>query len=214
MASEPQEMLPPLEESDAGVQASLQQLFGTADLAAHLIPTQIIRHIVATVDNLPRKELAVQLRPLQPVPGNFLVTGSEDKQDLMLATENYARYSPVVRLLNAIEIQQAAAWYRRFYPLFQQAYENLGYPHGYFNDRLVQVIDHLLETPELRHPSPLVRPNVFYQFADPALESRSAGQKTLLRMGPDNVLLIKTRLREFRQAITQSLVTEASPPVE
>jgi hypothetical protein len=48
---------------------------------------------------------------------------------------------------------------------------------------------------------------VLYEFADPALESRSAGQKLLLRMGAENAARAKGRLREFRREITA-----ASPP--
>jgi hypothetical protein len=40
-----------------------------------------------------------------------------------------------------------------------------------------------------------------YEFADPALEARSAGQKTLIRMGSANALRVKAKLREFRRQI-------------
>jgi hypothetical protein len=103
-------------------------------------------------------------------------------------------------------MQQVAAVYVHFYPLFQEAYQDLGYPNGYFNDRLVQVIDSLLATPQPAAPIQLVRPNVMYTFADPALESRPAGQKLLIRMGPDNAAIIKAKLTELRTAIT------AAPP--
>ena len=72
---------------------------------------------------------------------------------------------------------QVASVYKHFYPLFQQAYVDLGYPDGYFNDRLVEVIDHLLATPEVAGPIKLTQPGVFYQYADPSIEERSAGQK-------------------------------------
>jgi len=45
-----------------------------------------------------------------------------------------------------------------------------------------------------------------YTYADPGLESRSAGQKLLMRMGPDNAAVIKAKLTELRAAIT------AAPP--
>jgi hypothetical protein len=89
-----------------------------------------------------------------------------------------------------------------YYPLFQQAYRELGYPDGYFNDRLVVVIDHLLQTPDVTQPVALTQPNVMYEYADPALESRSAGQKLLLRSGPENETAIKAKLREIRAALT------------
>jgi type II secretory pathway component PulM len=47
-----------------------------------------------------------------------------------------------------------------------------------------------------------VQPKVLYVFADPALESRSAGQKILMRMGPVNEARVKTKLRDVRRALT------------
>ena len=75
-------------------------------------------------------------------------------------------------------MQQLRNVYFRFYPLFQQSYQNLGYPNGYFNDRLVQVIDMLLATPQPTGPIELVRPNVMYTFADPTLEARPGRAET------------------------------------
>jgi Protein of unknown function (DUF3014) len=47
-----------------------------------------------------------------------------------------------------------------------------------------------------------VQPKVLYQFADPELESRSAGQKILMRMGPVNESRVKAKLRDIRKALT------------
>ena len=49
-------------------------------------------------------------------------------------------------------MQQVASLYLHFYPLFQQAYQSLGYPNGYFNDRLVATIDNLLAAPDVSGP--------------------------------------------------------------
>jgi hypothetical protein len=68
------------------------------------------------------------------------------------------------------------------------------------------VIDSLLATPQPAGPIELVRPNVMYLYADPALESRTAGQKLLIRMGPENAAAIKVKLTQLRAAIT------AAPP--
>jgi len=89
---------------------------------------------------------------------------------------NFARYQPpMVAVIGKLDVQQLAAVYIRFYPLFSKRIKT-GIPNGYFNDRLVQVIDILLATPQPTGPIALVRPNVLYVFADPALESRPAGQ--------------------------------------
>ncbi len=105
-------------------------------------------------------------------------------------------------MIGKLDARQLAAVYIHFYPLFQQAYQSLGYPNGYFNDRLVEVIDNLLAAPEPKEPIGLVRPNVMYTFADPTLESRSAGQKLLIRMGPQNSKALKAKLTELKAAVT------------
>ena len=192
-----EQALPPLAESDDAVQESLSGVFGKT-IEEVLVPNDIVRNVVVTVDNLPRKKTAVQRRPLHPTPGEFAVGGAEE---LTLSDANYARYETVVKLAQSADAEQVAALYRRFYPLFQEAYADLGYPDGYFNDRLVEVIDHLLATPEVQGPIRLTQPGVFYEFADPTLEERSAGQKLLIRMGPENATVIKTKLRELRAAV-------------
>jgi len=48
----------------------------------------------------------------------------------------------------------------------------------------------------------LSQPKVLYEYADPSLEARSAGQKILIRMGPVNESRVKTKLREIRRALT------------
>jgi len=65
------------------------------------------------------------------------------------------------------------------------------------------VIDHLLETPEVAAPIQLAQPKVLWEYADKGLESRSAGQKLLIRMGPANARVIKAKLREFRAEIVK-----------
>ncbi len=191
--------LPQLNDSDQPLRGALVGAVGEEAIAQYLVPQEVIRHFVVTLDNLPRKKIAVDLRPVKATPGTFVASGGGES--IVLDSENFARYTPLVRIVQAADTKQVAAVYRRFYPLFQEAYENLGYPSAYFNDRLVQVIDHLLETPEVRSPIKLVQPRVFYEFADPALEARSAGQKLLIRMGSDNAAVIKAKLREIRAQV-------------
>jgi hypothetical protein len=108
----------------------------------------------------------------------------------------------MVNAVHKLDMQRVAEVYLRFYPLFQGAYQDLGYPTGYFNDRLVAAIDSLLAAPEPGGPIELTRPNVMYVFADPTLEALPAGQKLLIRMGPDNAAVIKAKLKELRAVIS------------
>jgi Protein of unknown function (DUF3014) len=199
--------LPPLNDSDRTIKEALGALLG-ANAPQYLVPEDIVRHIVVTVDNLPRQKLAVTKRPVVPLSGAFLVQGDDQGEEVhaTLDPKNFARYDSMVKVVRQLDMQRVADLYFRFYPLFQGAYQDLGYPTGYFNDRLVQAIDSLLATPQVAGPIELARPNVMYLFADPTLEARPAGQKILLRMGPDNAAAIKAKLTELRAIIT------AAPP--
>jgi Protein of unknown function (DUF3014) len=191
--------LPALNDSDAVVHDSLAGVFGRDPVEKFLVPQNIVRHIVVTVDNLPRRKVAVELRPVKPTAGQTLTAHQGDLTTLSDA--NFERYTPLVRVVQATDVKALAVVYQRLYPLFQQAYEDLGYPGKYFNDRLVEVIDQLLQTPEVPAPIPVVQPKVFWEYADPNLENRPAGQKLLIRMGPQNARVIKAKLREFRAEI-------------
>ncbi|HEU0219650.1 MAG TPA: DUF3014 domain-containing protein, partial [Gallionella sp.] len=114
---------------------------------------------------------------------------------------NAARYTPYVKIAAAIDAKKLAELYVRLYPLFQQAYEELGYPKKYFNDRLIVVLDDLLAAPDIKEPIRLIRPNVFYLFADSDLEGRSIGQRILMRTGGKNEAIIKAKLREIKQEL-------------
>lgn len=189
--------LPALDESDAKLQQALSDIAPEHRLRSLFHTSGMIRRFVVTIDNLPGRQLPRSRHSLvRPTPGRLAVRG--EGETLYLSADNFIRYRPFVDLVDGVDSTRVVAIYRRFYPLFQQAYEELGYPSGYFNDRLVDVIDHLLSTPDVERPIRLVRPHVLYRYADPALEALSAGQKVLIRIGPRNAARIKTKLRELR----------------
>jgi Protein of unknown function (DUF3014) len=191
--------LPTLNDSDAAMSTALTQVVGVSAVKDFLLPENIIRHLVVTIDNLPRQKVAVQKLPTSAVEGSFAVIG--DELHATLDAQNFARYEPMVAVVRQLDMKALVAVYTRFYPLFQQSYQDLGYPKGYFNDRLVKVIDNLLATPQPTGPVELVRPNVMYLYADPALESLSAGQKLLIRMGAQNASIVKAKLTDLRALV-------------
>ena len=202
IASQPDKPLPKLNESDSDIAGALAGLVGRKSIDELLVPEMVVRHIVVTVDNLPRNKVAEQMRPVKSLEGQTVTATSGDI--ITLTEENSARYAAFMKVVQNTDTKQLGTLYIRYYPLFQQAYEDLGYPGQYFNDRLVEVIDHLLQTPEVRGPIQLKQGKVFYEYADPALEARSAGQKLLLRMGSQNQAAIKKKLRDLRTVVTTS----------
>jgi hypothetical protein len=199
--TEPAVPLPSLDESDPEVASTLTETFGEQVVADYLRPESFIRNVVVAIDSLPRPVIALDRRPIQPTLGLFAVSGAEDA--LVLSEENYSRYTPFVTLIARTDGRTIISIYRRYYPLMQEAYVELGNPDTVFETRVREVIDHLLATPDVAQPIALVQPNVLYEYKDPALEELSAGQKILIRMGPEHRALIKSKLREIRTLLAR-----------
>lgn len=189
--------LPDLDDSDEFFRLELGNLL-EADGTAMLQRNALIERFVAAIDNLPRPHVAERVRPLDAPESAFEVDGQDGSGEYQLSRSNYQRYDGIVRQFTAADPAQVVDLYQRFYPLFQKAYEGLGYPDGYFNDRLIEVIDHLLATPEVQEPVMLVRPHVLYQFSDESLEALSAGHKLMIRIGPAHRAAVSQKLVELR----------------
>jgi hypothetical protein len=192
--------LPALDDSDFTANDSIEAILGNGAFTRLLVPHSLVRHIVATVDSLPRKELVESVRPIKPVPGLPVV--DIGAHGMSIAHANADRYASYVAAAESIDTERLVQSYIRLYPLFQQAYVELGYPDGYFNDRLVTVIDHLLAAPDALAPVEVWQPHILYQYVDPDLEELSAGQKILVRVGLDNEHRLKAVLRKIRSALT------------
>jgi hypothetical protein len=190
---------------------SLSHLLGREALLRFVNTDAFVRRVVATVDNLARDQAPSRLWPVVPAPGR-LELETRDGQTF-LAASNAARHEPIVRFAESVNLQAAAAWYVRHYARFQSAYEELGFPGRYFNDRMVAVVDHLLATPEPAGPLALrlpevqgpvqpARPWVMYEYADPVLQRLSAGQKLLLRLSDGQRARVKQLLARWRELVT------------
>jgi hypothetical protein len=203
-ASPAEPPLPALADSDSLLVPALIDLAGNPRVQELLQLPGLVRRIVVSVDNLPRNKLAPDSWPLRPVAGRFRVSGSAASGTLTIDPANAARYATYLKLLDSVDVKNLIALYVRTYPLFQQAYVELGYPKRYFNDRLLQVIEHLLATPQPAGPLKLVQPKLAYEFEDESLQALSVGQKTLLRIGPENAARVKAKLTELRDEILRN----------
>ncbi len=196
----------------ADMPAALDELLGRKAVLSWLLTDDFARRVVATVDNLGRSFAPSAMWPVHTTAGRF--QASERGGTLVIDADNAQRYTPFVLFVESVDVDRAAALYRRLYPVLQQAWQDIGYPKGYFNDRLFEVIDLLLATPEagdsialrltdVKGPIPSTQPWLRYRFADPALEKLSAGQKILLRVGAVNERRLKSRLAAFRLALAK-----------
>ena len=202
--------LPPAGQARDFIRDRLTELLGAKNVKTYILLDDFVRRVVATVDNLARSLAPPKVWPIQQTPGRFTVETGGD--GTFIGAKNDARYAPFVALVESVDSRRAVALYQRLYPLFQGAYEGIGYPGKYFNDRLVEVIDLLLKTPEpagrvkvelpeIRGPLKPTHPWLLYRYADPALEDLSGGQKILLRVGRENEKRLKLKLAEIRKLI-------------
>jgi hypothetical protein len=189
--------LPALDASDDPVAKALAEIPGAQGLEKLLLARGLIPHVVATVDALPRHSVGASILPLRTPKGTFQVDTSNGQP--AIDANNYARYNRYMQIVEAVDARTLVTWYVHWYPLFQEAYRQLGYPHGYFNDRLIAAINDMLAAPNARPPVALLATkDGHYTFADPTWESLSVGQKLMIRIGPEHERALKTKLRSIR----------------
>lgn len=190
--------LPPLNESDPAITSDLAEVVGADPLAEYLVKSQAISRVVSTIDSLASRQVPSQINPVKPADGKFVADA--DGERFVMSAKNFARYDGHVALIQNADADMLVVLYQRYSPLFQIAWEENG-GEGLFSDRLLEVIDHLLETPDVPGPIYLSKPEAVYLFEEPELEAMTAGQKILVRMGSVNASVVKEKLAELRQGI-------------
>lgn len=195
----PLEPLPSLDASDAWLRAEAAPLSTSPLFAGWLASGDLLRRFVASVDNVadgesPRAHLPF-LAPREP----FRVVTRAGRT--VTDPRSFARFDAVAEAVASLDAERCAALYRRAKPLLEEAFRALGPGDERFDDRLARGVRGLLETPVPAGDEELVRPKVFFEYADPELESLDPAQKHLLRMGPANVRRVQAKLRELTAAL-------------
>lgn len=193
------EPIPALAESDPEVTRALADMAGSEPLTQYLVRDQIISRLVASIDSLTSRQVPANINPIRPAGDKFIADA--EGENLVLSARNFARYDGYIALLQNMGTGQMLAFYDRYYPLFQQAWEQNG-GEGSINDRLLEVIDNLVATPDVEGPVYLAKPEAVYVFEDPELEAMTAGQKVLLRMGRANAAVVKQKLTELKAELS------------
>lgn len=188
--------LPALNESDAEVRSSLLDLSWQPGLAGLFMQEDMVRRFVALTDNVSRGQIVPELQVVQPLDRPFAVQ-SEEPEVYRIDPAGYQRYEPYLTLLESVPVAAQLALLEYYQPLFEEAFNELGYPDTSFIQRLMQAVDYVLEQPVRGGLFLLERPSVMYQFADPDVEAMTDVQKQLIRMGPDN----QQRLNQWLQRL-------------
>ncbi|MEO1201114.1 MAG: DUF3014 domain-containing protein, partial [Pseudomonadota bacterium] len=99
--------LPPLSDSDAYFKLALADVFGPG-VDALLVEEALIEKFVTTIDNLPRRHVSEQIRPVGRLSGGFRADLTEAESPdaetvYALSDDNYARYDGIVNTLLAAD---------------------------------------------------------------------------------------------------------------
>lgn len=188
-----------LDKSDDYVRANVQGLSSQAVFASWLRVHGLVRRFVAAVDNVangvsPR----AQLEFLEP---DKIFSVVKKGRQLQIDSASYGRYNTVADVFSSLDTALSVKAYRSLRPLIRDAYRELGYPTQDFQDTLVRAMEELLGVPLVRGPIVVEKQVLTYVIADRTLEELSPPQKHLLRMGPENVEIIQSKLREFATAL-------------
>ena len=185
---------PSLADSDDWVRKKGGELSAEPGWAQWLANKNLIRRLTAAVVNIsegksPRKHLGF-LGPQKP----FSAVKKEGR--LYLDPQTYDRYNLIAEIFSRLDAVKTVGLFKELYPLFQDAYRELGYPQGEFQAVLVHAIKELLLTPVVEGDIHLKEAVLSYWMADDTLEDLSEAQKHLVRMGPQNTRKVQKKLRE------------------
>lgn len=186
--------LPALMDSDA----MLRELFTTLSKHPLLARVAAQRGLVraatlAVVQIGDGRTPTVPLAALRPTEHVSIEGGAAGRVD----PATYARWNGAVRALTSVPAADAAQVYVSVKPLFDEAYRELGYPNGDFDEALVRAIRMLNGTPELSADPVLLKRPAYFEHEDAALRSLPPVQKQLLLMGPDHRRDVLAWLRRF-----------------
>jgi hypothetical protein len=206
--------LPELDQSDEPVLTALKDL-NVNGLVEMIIPQEILRKFVRAINVLDEGKIITEYRPVASPQGAFVadsfnvkVSGGElgeqqEAEQFRVSPKNYLRYTLFVQVISALDSDSAVSLYRHYYPLLNKAHQELGMSKHNFHSVLIRAIDRVLAAPDASGDLILIRPKVYFEFADPALEKSSAVHKLMLRMGPDNAAKVKASLRNARVKLLQ-----------
>ncbi|SFC20456.1 DUF3014 domain-containing protein [Pseudoalteromonas denitrificans] len=187
--------LPQLNDSDLSIQTELTQYFAKQTLKL-FVKDDMVRRFVVYVDNIGKGKIAKKHSPLIEPQSSFSVI---DGDILTIAPQSYDRYTPYVELFTSMTPQQAVSFYKEYKPLFDEAYEEIGYQERDFDEAILDAIDMILTTPIVTGNVPLLTESVVYKYAYSEWEQLPPAQKQLLRMGARNVKKVKSALKGIKK---------------
>lgn len=200
-------VIPSLNASDAAVRTLVEGVSAHPQLAAWLVPDDLIRRFVEAVVDISRGSSPLPAMEVLIPPEPFSVDEVGDR--LVVDPRSQERFDLLAQVVASIDPQAAARVYRQLLPLFREAYQEMGMADGSFEEVLDRAIDNLLAVRVPEGPLEVQAAIGRYVYVDRSLEDLTPAAKHLLRMGPENARLVQEKLAEIRGAL--DLSGEATP---
>ena len=202
------EPLPTLDESDGWLQEKLPSLTWRKELLKLVINEDMIRRFVVFTDNFSQGLIAYEHSPLVAPVTAFSATekngaNNQSKTTWQWDDSSTRRFSLYVDLLRSVDTDSLVEWYVELKPLIDQAYSELGYPDDDFTEVLQSTITRVLDMELPKEPIELVRPSVMYRYKNAETEALDDADKLLLRLGKDNLLVVKSILLEINEKLAR-----------
>ena len=187
--------LPPLDQSDALMRTLVGRLSSHPAVTAWLTTNGLIRNLTLVIANIADGETpAKHLVPLRPA-GSFSTKTSGGAT--WIDDASYRRYDGIANAVQAVDARGVARLYATIKPRIQDANRELAGKDADFDKTVERAIVVLLRTPTIDQDVQLRTGKLTYAFANPDLEGLPAVQRQFLRMGPRDVRIVKTKLREI-----------------
>lgn len=185
-------ILPELDSSDEQIREAITAV--TPELAPWLVMDQLIRKYMVIANDFSQGLRVMKHLGFLKLEQSFSV--EENGAEMFMSTESYQRYNGLAQAINAIDVSAMISVYQKFRPLLLQVFAEFSYPDGHnLDDVFIKAANEILTAPAIDQPIALVRPSLYYQFADPELEALNSVHKQMLRMGPANTRLIQDKVR-------------------
>ena len=198
----PVEVEPPpisLGESD-GVLAETMASINAGQLGDQFIirPNGLERG-VAIVDNLRQGAVPYKLLPVGRPSKAFSFT--DNGLAVTMDPAGFERYNGLADTVTGIDVPATLALYDLLSVAIEEAWGALGYTDMSFEDAVLSTLGAIMLTPATNVEARLIRDESNWIYEDEALESLSALQKQIMRMGPENADKIQAKARELRGAL-------------
>jgi len=191
--------LPELDDSDAEFVQDL--LTVSPQLKQWLFKKEQIRKTIFSINDM-AQGLRPPVKRLREISFTEPFSVDEEEERKYISAQAYHRYDRLAQAINSIDEQVLVALYKKYLPLFQTVFAEFSYPAYYqVLDSIKAATGKIIQAPVITGKIEVIRPTVRYKFADPKLEKLSALDKQMLRMGPDNTLLIQNKLRGLIEAL-------------